>query len=84
MQNQTNTNDVKDLTFEDALGELESIVRTLESGQEKLENAIHSYERGIALRTHCDAKLKEAQAKIEKITVNNDGSLATTPLDAGE
>ncbi len=72
---------VKDLSFEDALGELETIVKSLETGQAKLEDSITAYERGIALKNHCEAKLKDAQAKIEKITVAADGKLSTQPLD---
>ena len=70
------------LSFEQALGELESIVRGLEAGETELEKSISAYERGIALKKHCEAKLKDAQAKIEKITVGADGSLSTEPLDA--
>lgn len=69
------------MSFEEALGELEAIVKNLESGQAKLEDSITSYERGIALKNHCEAKLKDAQAKIEKITVAGDGSIRTEPLD---
>lgn len=69
------------LSFEDALGELETIVKTLETGQARLEDSIAQYERGIALKNHCEKKLREAQAKIEKITVASDGSLSTMPLD---
>ena len=73
---------IKDLSFEQALGELETIVRGLEAGETELEKSITAYERGIALKKHCEAKLKDAQAKIEKITVGADGSLSTEPLDA--
>jgi exodeoxyribonuclease VII small subunit len=69
------------LSFEDALGELEGIVRSLEKGDTLLEQSIDAYERGIALKKHCEAKLREAQAKIEKITVGKDGKLSTAPLD---
>lgn len=72
------------LSFEDALQELEGIVGKLESGQAPLEDSIMLYERGAALRKHCEQKLADAQAKIEKITVNNDGSLSTAPLDEQE
>jgi exodeoxyribonuclease VII small subunit len=58
---------VQDLSFEDALAELEGIVRTLEGGQGRLEEAITAYERGAALRRHCEAKLAEAEAKVQKI-----------------
>ena len=73
---------IKDLSFEQALGELETIVRGLEAGETELEKSISAYERGIALKKHCETKLKDAQAKIEKITVSADGSLSTEPLDA--
>ncbi len=72
---------IESLSFEDALSELETIVRALESGQAKLEESISSYERGIALKKHCEAKLREAQEKIEKITVTADGSVTTAPFD---
>lgn len=72
---------VENLSFEAALGELEGIVRSLETGQAKLEDSIGQYERGIALKNHCEKKLREAQAKIEKITVGADGAPATMPLD---
>lgn len=70
------------LSFEEALGELEGIVRSLEGGKAPLEDSITFYERGIALKTHCESKLRDAQAKIEKITVGKDGTLKTEPLDA--
>lgn len=55
------------LSFEDALAELESIVRDLESGKGKLEEAVAAYERGAALRRHCEAKLADAEAKLQAI-----------------
>lgn len=73
---------VKDLSFEEALAELENIVRGLETGQAKLEDSITSYERGMALKSHCENKLKEAKEKIEKITVSKDGAVTTQPFDA--
>jgi exodeoxyribonuclease VII small subunit len=69
------------LSFEDALEELETIVRDLESGKAPLEKSISSYERGIALKNHCEKKLSEARAKIEKITKARDGSLTAKPFD---
>jgi len=72
------------LSFEAALGELEQIVKTLETGQTKLEDSISQYERGVALKNHCEKKLREAQAKIEKITVSKDGQLGTEALDKPE
>jgi len=65
------------MSFEDALSELEKIVRQIEDGRGKLDEAISAYERGVALKRHCDSKLKEAQAKIEQITVG-DGAIGTT------
>ena len=64
------------LSFEDALAELERIVRQLEEGRAKLDDAIASYERGTLLRRHCEAKLREAQAKVERIMVTADGIAA--------
>lgn len=72
---------IESLNFENALGELESIVRALETGQAPLEDSITAYERGIALKKHCAGLLREAQAKIEKITVGKDGAISTQPLD---
>ena len=69
------------MSFEAALAELETIVRDLETGKTSLEDSIASYERGVALRSHCEARLREAQSKIEKITVAGDGSVTTMPLD---
>ena len=71
--------DVSSLSFEDALAELEQIVRGLESGQQKLEDAINAYERGVALRRHCETKLEEAEARVQVIVQRADGTLATRP-----
>ena len=68
------------MSFEDALGELEVIVRGLEGGQQKLEDAIVCYERGSVLRRHCEAKLAEAETRVAAIVERNDGSLATRTL----
>ena len=73
--------DVSTLSFEEALAELEQIVRSLEGGQQKLEDAIAAYERGAALRRHCEAKLVEAEARVAVIVQGADGSLTTRPLD---
>ncbi|HEX4891350.1 MAG TPA: exodeoxyribonuclease VII small subunit [Alphaproteobacteria bacterium] len=70
---------VAGLSFEAALRELESIVTRLESGQVDLEESISIYERGSQLKAHCDAKLKDAQAKVEKIIVAPDGSISVAP-----
>ncbi len=72
---------IQTLNFESALAELETIVRSLESGTAALEDSIACYERGIALKNHCETKLREAQAKIEKITIGPDGKVGTAPFD---
>jgi exodeoxyribonuclease VII small subunit len=73
--------DVSKMSFEEALSELEQIVRGLESGQQKLEDAINAYERGAALRRHCEGKLAEAEARVAAIVQHADGSLSTRPLE---
>jgi exodeoxyribonuclease VII small subunit len=74
--------DVSALSFETALAELESIVEKLESGKVDLEQSISIYERGEALKKHCEKLLKDAEARIEKITLKPDGTPAgTEPLD---
>jgi len=67
------------LSFEDALQELEQIVKRLESGSGKLNDAIASYERGALLKRHCEAKLREAQARVDKIVIGADGAPAAEP-----
>ncbi|MBL4596122.1 MAG: exodeoxyribonuclease VII small subunit [Robiginitomaculum sp.] len=69
------------MNFETALSELEKIVGQLESGDVELERSIALYERGDALRVHCDDKLKEARLKIDKIVLGTDGTLKTTPAE---
>lgn len=72
------SDDVSALSFEDALKELEGIVARLESGEESLDNSIKLYTRGDALRAQCEARLKDAQARIEKISLGADGRPAGT------
>ena len=79
-----NTATVSSLSFEEALMELETIVKGLETGESPLENSISSYERGIQLKIHCENKLCDAQEKIEKISVNPDNSIKMQPLDTQE
>jgi exodeoxyribonuclease VII small subunit len=67
------------MSFEDALGELEQIVKRLEAGSAKLNDAITAYERGALLRRHCEAKLREAQARVDKIVIGADGVPAAEP-----
>ncbi len=77
--------DIKEMSFERALKELESIVGRLERGDVELEESINIYERGEALKEHCDRLLKLAEAKIEKLTFNSDGSpKGAEPFDADQ
>ncbi len=72
---------IKNMTFEEALRELENIVRRLDSGQETLETAIASYERASALKTYCENKLQDAKLKIEKVTKSADGTINLSPAE---
>ena len=73
---------VENLSFEDALKALETIVEKLEGGDVELEESIKIYERGAALKAHCLGKLKNAQLKVEQIVLNQDGDVSTTPVSA--
>lgn len=73
--------DISALSFEEALAELEVIVRQLETGQGRLDEAIDSYSRGAMLKRHCEAKLAEAQAKVDRILVGSDGQVSTQPAE---
>lgn len=76
--------DISSLSFEKALAQLEEIVNRLESGKVDLEQSIVIYERGEALKKHCEMLLKDAEARIEKITLKPDGAPSgTEPLDIG-
>mgnify|MGYP001551184414 FL=1 len=85
MAKSSNTTDITTLSFENALKELETIVDRLEKGDVELEASIAIYERGEALRAHCDKLLRSAEARVEKITLNQDGAPSgVEPLDVGE
>jgi exodeoxyribonuclease VII small subunit len=73
--------DIAKLGFEEALAELEGIVRTLEEGKGKLEDAIKAYARGAALKRHCEKKLDEAKAKVEKIVLGASGPTGLAPIE---
>lgn len=76
---------VSELSFEEALAELEAIVASLEQGKASLDSAISSYERGAALKQHCEAKLREAREKVERITLDATGqATGARPMDAGQ
>ena len=69
------------LSFEEALAHLENIVRELEGGKIKLDDAVDAYEKATALKKFCEEKLKAAQLKIEKINVSPENKLSVEPLD---
>lgn len=71
--------DIARMSFEDALNELQSLVKSLEKGESKLDEAVQVYERGVALKRHCETKLMEAQAKVDKIVLSADGAISTEP-----
>lgn len=76
------SDDISKMSFEKALAELESIVEKLDSGKVDLNASIAIYERGEALKKHCEMLLKDAEARIEKITLKSDGTPSgTEPLD---
>lgn len=76
--------DISAMSFEEALRSLEEVVRRLEGGEVPLDESIALYERGEALRRHCQARLDAAQERIEKIVAGPDGKPAgTAPFDAG-
>jgi exodeoxyribonuclease VII small subunit len=74
--------DIKEMAFERALKELETIVNRLERGDVELEESIAIYERGEVLKEHCERLLKQAEARVEKLTFAADGTpKGTVPLD---
>ena len=75
------TEEIKKLSFEEAISELERIVEDLERGDIELEDSISIYERGVILKAHCEAKLKTAKMKIDKIVSHPDGDFSSEPLD---
>ncbi|HXC26754.1 MAG TPA: exodeoxyribonuclease VII small subunit [Stellaceae bacterium] len=79
MSEATLPDDIAAMSFEDALAELEGIVRRLESGQVKLDDAIQSYERGAQLKRHCEKKLNEAQQRVDRIVIAPDGGVTVEP-----
>ena len=71
--------DIAAMSFEEALAELEQIVRRLEGGQVKLDEAIQSYERGAQLKRHCETKLNEAQQRVDRIVIGPEGTITAEP-----
>jgi exodeoxyribonuclease VII small subunit len=79
---QKNDNDIAQLPFERAIDELESIVKRLEEGKVPLEESIAIYERGEALKRRCEDLLRQAEARVEKITLDAQGKpIGSEPLD---
>ena len=74
---------VEELSFEAALKELEDIVSRLEQGEVDLEDSIVLYERGQALKGHCEKKLKSAESRLEKIVHGANGAIGIEPVDPG-
>jgi exodeoxyribonuclease VII small subunit len=77
----TKSKSIEKISFEDALAELEEIVRKIDTGQENLANAVDSFERGVLLKKHCEKMLKDAKMKIEKITSSSGGVVKTTEVN---
>ena len=75
----TEETDIAGLSFEQALAELERIVAELESGKAELERSIDVYERGAALKAHCEAKLRAAQLQVEQIILAPSGAVSAEP-----
>lgn len=73
--------DIATLSFEQALAELEQIVTRLESGQAPLEDSIRMYERGAALKAHCEARLDAARLRVEKIVMSAGGGVTVEPAE---
>ena len=75
------SDDISVLSFESALAELDQIVRSLEGGATKLDDSIAAYERGEMLKRHCEAKLREARMRVDRIVLGADGSALAEPAD---
>src|ERR1700716_332214 len=84
MSDPVSTSDIAAMSFEDALAELEQIVRRLEAGQVKLDEAIQCYERGAQLKSHCEQKLNEAQQRVDRIVIGPNGTVGAEPAKLGQ
>ncbi len=69
------------MSFEEALAELEKIVQRLESGSAPLEESISIYERGAALKAHCEARLEQARLRVEKVVLSQGAAVGAEPAD---
>ena len=79
MSEHPNTIDINNLSFEDALKELEAVVMKLEDGKAPLEEAVQAYEKGAALKEHCDSLLKSARLKIHEIMTVQNSDITVKP-----
>ncbi|PPR43749.1 MAG: Exodeoxyribonuclease 7 small subunit [Alphaproteobacteria bacterium MarineAlpha6_Bin2] len=79
-----NFSDIQQMSFEKALEELEVITNDFEDGCSNLDQAVILYERGIALKEHCEKKLEEAKKKIEQVKIINQKPIPRTQQDSGE
>ena len=77
----TGAEEIAAMSFEQALAELEKIVAELETGKTDLEQSINAYARGAQLKAHCEAKLKEAQLRVEKIMLGPNGPTGVEPAE---
>jgi len=66
---------IENMSFEEALAELESIVKRIDSGLESLDSSINSFERAVLLKNHCEKRIKDAKLKIDKIVTKEDGAI---------
>jgi exodeoxyribonuclease VII, small subunit len=72
---------VEQMSFEEAMKELEEVVRQLDQGDVELDRSIALYERGAALKTRCETLLKAAEEKVEAITLGESGPTGTRPVE---
>jgi exodeoxyribonuclease VII small subunit len=72
---------IEKMSFEEALSELETIVKRIDTGQESLAEAVSSFEFGVALKTHCEKMLKEAKLKIEKVTITSENKVELMEIE---
>ena len=84
MKTKKNFLDVEQMSFEKALEELEAITNDFEDGSPNLDQAVTLYERGIALKEHCEKKLQEAKKKIEQLKITNQKTITSSQQDSGE
>lgn len=75
---------LENLSFEQALQELEILVRRLEEGRLPLEESITAYEKGVALKSHCQAKLQAAKLKVDQIVLKSNGEIDLKPFDSAD